>query len=604
MTSTLTPDTNLRSALELLIRQAISQVTDLPTEECDPYLAQSKNPNFGDYQSNAMMALAKQLKTNPRELGGRVKEALEGSSGFSELLEKCELAGPGFLNLHLKDSALESRLNREHLVETRHLPDSARKTVVVDYSSPNIAKEMHVGHIRSTILGDAISRVVEHLGHKVIRQNHLGDWGTQFGMLVAYYRRNPDRLDASKLSLIEDNYREANELFRNDAKFEKEAKDAVVELHRGESDAIAMWEKIVEVSKKNLHENYQRLQLKLGPDDDRGESFYNPKLSDVVQELKERFADSKGGLQVTVNDGAVCVFLTDADGQPKFKNADDEPLPFIIQKSDGAFLYATTDIAALRYRVEDLRADWLIYVTDNRQALHFEMLFAAIRGAGYDICPRTGQPATLQHVTFGTILGTDRKPLKTRDGGTIKMSELLSEAVERAQEKLPDSVTEGGLSKEEVAERIGIGAVKYADLSQNRLTDYVFTWDKLLSLEGNTAAYLMYAYARLSKMLRESGDEFDSDDIKLAEEAERRLALTLCRFPETVESLTSDWRMNALTDHLYGTASALMKFYDECPVLKEEDEVVRKSRLALCRATAEVLKTGLDLLGIQTVDRM
>ena len=276
MTSTLTPDTNLRSALELLIRQAISKVTDLPIEECDPYLAQAKNPKFGEYQSNAMMALAKQLKTNPRELGGRVKEALEASSDYPELLEKCELAGPGFLNLHLKDSALESRLDGSHLVEPRRLSDTDRKTVVVDYSSPNIAKEMHVGHIRSTILGDAISRVVEHLGHKVIRQNHLGDWGTQFGMLVAYYRRNPDRLDASKLSLIEDNYREANELFRNDPQFEKEAKDAVVELHGGESDAIAMWEKIVEVSKKNLHENYQRLQLKLGPEDDRGESFYNP----------------------------------------------------------------------------------------------------------------------------------------------------------------------------------------------------------------------------------------------------------------------------------------------------------------------------------------
>ncbi|MCA9779199.1 MAG: arginine--tRNA ligase [Candidatus Eremiobacteraeota bacterium] len=604
MTSTLTPDTNLRSALEQLIRQAISQVTGLPTEECDPYLAMAKNPQFGDYQSNAMMALAKQLKTNPRELGGRVKEALESTAGFSDLLDKCELAGPGFLNLHLKNSALESRLTPRHLVEPRELPASARKTVVVDYSSPNIAKEMHVGHIRSTILGDAISRVVEHLGHRVIRQNHLGDWGTQFGMLVAYYRRNPDRLDASKLSLIEDNYREANELFRNDPQFEKEAKDAVVELHSGASDAISLWEKIVEVSKKNLHENYQRLQLKLGPDDDRGESFYNPKLSAVVQELKDRFAEGDGGLQVAVNEGAVCVFLSDAEGQPLFKNADDEPLPFIIQKSDGAFLYATTDIAALRYRIEELQADWLIYVTDNRQTLHFEMLFAAIRGAGYDRCSRTGENATLQHVTFGTILGPDRKPLKTRDGGTIKMSELLSEAVERAQEKLPDSVTEGGLSKEEVAERIGIGAVKYADLSQNRLTDYVFTWDKLLSLEGNTAAYLMYAYARLSKMLRESGDEFTSADISLDQEAERRLALTLCRFPETVESLTGDWRMNALTDHLYATASALMKFYDECPVLKEENLEIRKSRLALCQATAEVLKTGLDLLGIQTVDRM
>ncbi|MFA7484042.1 MAG: arginine--tRNA ligase [Vulcanimicrobiota bacterium] len=604
MTPTVTPKTNLRAALGQLLRQAISEATGWPPEQCDPYLAQARNPEFGDYQSNAMMALAKQLKSNPRELAGRVQKALEANPGFTVLLDKCEVAGPGFLNLYLKNSALESRLSHSHLVEPRQLPETEQKTVVVDYSSPNIAKEMHVGHIRSTILGDAISRVVEHLGHRVVRQNHLGDWGTQFGMLVAYYRRHPERLDASKLSLIEDNYRSANDLFRNDPVFEKEAKDAVVELHRGESDAVSLWEKIVEVSKRNLHENYQRLQIKLSPEDDQGESFYNPRLPEVVQELKEKFATARNGLEVTLNDGAVCLFLSGEDGQPLYRNAEDEPLPFIIQKSDGAYLYATTDLAALRYRIEELQADWLIYVVDARQALHFEMLFAAARGAGYDQVPGGAERALLQHVTFGTILGPDRKPLKTRDGGTIKMSELLGEAVERAREKLPDSVTEGGMSKEEVAERIGIGAVKYADLSQNRLTDYVFTWDKLLALEGNTAAYLMYAYARLSKMLRESEEEFSAGDIHLVEEAERRLALMLCRFPETVESLTSEWRINALTDHLYSTASALMKFYDECPVLKEKDPVRRKSRLALCQATAEVLKSGLDLLGIQTVERM
>ena len=604
MTSTVTPDSNLRTALDHVIRQAISNVTEMPPEDCDPYLAMAKNPKFGDYQSNAMMALAKKLKTNPRELGQKVSQALAEVPGFTDLIEKCELAGPGFLNLHLKNSALEQRLNLQHLVAPRQLPEAERKTVVVDYSSPNIAKEMHVGHIRSTILGDAISRVVEHLGHRVIRQNHLGDWGTQFGMLVAYYRRNPDRLDASKLSLIEENYREANDLFKNDPKFEKEAKDAVVELHQGESDAVSLWKKIVELSKKNLHENYQRLQVQLSPQDDRGESFYNPELENVVQDLKTSFADSQGTLQVRINDGAVCIFLSDEQGEPLYRNAEDEPLPFIIQKSDGAFLYATTDIAALRYRIRELKSDWLIYVTDNRQALHFDMLFAAIRRAGYDRSPETGEPARLQHVTFGTILGTDRKPLKTRDGGTVKMAELLNEAVERAQDKLPDSVTEGGQSKAEVAERIGIGAVKYADLSQNRQTDYVFTWEKLLSLEGNTAAYLMYAYARLSKMLRESDEEPTEADIRLEAPSERRLALELCRFPETVEGLTSDWRINALTDHLYSTASALMKFYDECPVLKEQDPSTRKSRLALCQATAEVLRAGLHLLGIQTVERM
>lgn len=605
MTDTaLTPNSNLRTTLENLIRQAISRVTELPLEECDPYLAMAKNPKFGDYQSNAMMALAKKLKTNPRALGQQVLDALQQLPGFSQLVEKCELAGPGFLNLHLSTAALEERLTTEHLVEPRSLPETARQTVVVDYSSPNVAKEMHVGHIRSTILGDAISRVLEHLGHKVIRQNHLGDWGTQFGMLIAFYRRFPERLDNSELADVEKNYREANELFKSDQVFEKEAREAVVELHNHNTGAVELWERIVALSRKHLHENYHRLQVSLSEKDDRGESFYNPLLSSVVEDLKNEFGEGKKQVKVSVNDGAVCVFLEDENGNPRFLNAEEEPLPFLIQKSDGAFLYATTDLAALRYRARDLKADWIIYVTDNRQALHFEMLFATAQATGFDKKNAGEERVRLQHITFGSILGTDRKPLKTRDGGTVKLSSLLDEAVERAADRVAESAVAAGADRAEIAEKIGIGAVKYADLSQNRQTDYVFTWEKLLALEGNTAAYLMYAYARLSKMLRESQDEVDEGPINLREEAERRLALALCRFPETLESLTTDWRLNALTDHLYSTAGALMKFYDECPVLKEENEEVRLSRLRLCRATAQVLKTGLGLLGISTVDRM
>lgn len=603
MTQTaLTP--NLKAALDDLIRTAISQVTDMPKADCHPYLAMAKNPKFGDYQSNAMMALAKKLKTNPRELGEKVRQALSNSSAFPSLLEKVELAGPGFLNLYLTEGSLQERLSDQHLVQQKSLPPDQAKTVVVDYSSPNIAKEMHVGHIRSTILGDAIARVVEHLGHTVVRQNHLGDWGTQFGMLIAYYRRHPERLTDSKLADIESNYRQANELFTSDSEFEKEARQAVVELHQGDENAVGLWRNIVELSRQHLHQNYRRLQVGLSEENDRGESFYNPRLEAVVEDLKSKFSQADGQVEVSVNDGAVCVFLKDENGEPRFKNADDEPLPFLIQKSDGAFLYATTDLAAMRYRVTELQADWLIYVTDHRQALHFEMLFATAMATGFDLCAKNQKPAKLQHITFGSILGTDRKPLKTRDGSTVKLAALLQEAVERAAEKVPESVTAQGGDREEIAERIGIGAVKYADLSQNRLTDYVFTWDKLLALEGNTAAYLMYAFARLSKMLRESQDTFGWQDIRLDHPAERRLALTLCRFPETLESLTSDWRMNALTDHLYSVASALMKFYDECPVLKEQDGATRLSRLALCQATANVLKKGLGLLGIQTVDRM
>jgi arginyl-tRNA synthetase len=595
---------HLKCALEKLVSGAISKVTGLSLEESLPYLAIAKNPKFGDYQSNAMMALAKTLKTNPRELGQKVLEALLAMPGVEELIEKCELAGPGFLNIYLKDSALQARLQTSHLVGPGRLPETERQTIVVDYSSPNIAKEMHVGHIRSTILGDAISRIAEHLGHRVIRQNHLGDWGTQFGMLVAYYRKFPERLTNSELADIEQNYRQANELFKTDPEFEAEARDAVVQLHHGDTSAVELWEKIVAVSREHLHMSYARLQVGLSAEDDRGESFYNPKLGKVVEELKERFQDSDSNVSVRINDGAVCVFLKDESGQPAFLNADDEPLPFIIQKSDGAFLYATTDLAAMRYRAHDLKADWLIYVVDNRQALHFDMLFATAKATGFDRDGDHGKPMRLQHVTFGSILGEDRKPLKTRDGGTIKLAELMQEAVERAAEKITGSISLDEATRQDIAENVGIGAIKYADLSQNRQTDYVFTWDKLLALEGNTAAYLMYAYARLSKMLRESQDDFHESQILIQQPAERRLALSLCRLPETLESMTTDWRLNALTDHLYATASALMKFYDECPVLKEPDPVIRKSRLALCQATAQVLETGLQLLGIQTVDRM
>ncbi len=600
----LSPLPNFRRALDRLLREAISEVTGLPETDCNPVLAQAKSPQFGDYQSNAMMALAKQLKTSPRHLGEKVVQALEASPRAKMLLEKWELAGPGFLNLYLKNSALEARLIDSFLIEPVVLDPADRQTVVVDYSSPNVAKEMHVGHIRSTILGDAIARILEHLGHYVIRQNHLGDWGTQFGMLLAFYRRHSERLSDARLSDIEQNYREANELFKSNPEFEKEARDAVVQLHRHDPDAVALWEQIVSLSRRHLHENYQKLQVSLSADDDRGESFYNPMLASVVEELKERFEQKHNGVTVSVNDGAVCVFLENEEGQPLFKNADDEALPFLIRKSDGAFLYATTDLAALSYRTRALRADWIIYVTDNRQALHFEMLFATARATGLDRRSPEDPPVHLQHITFGSILGTDRKPLKTRDGGTVKLTSLLEEAVERAAEKVAASSVVGGEEKREIAEKIGIGAVKYADLSQNRQTDYIFTWEKLLALEGNTAAYLMYAYARLSKMLRESDADLFSGHIKVEAEAERRLALALCRFPETLESLTVDWRINALTDHLYTTASALMKFYDECPVLKEENPEVKLSRLLLCRATAQVLKTGLGLLGISTVDRM
>jgi arginyl-tRNA synthetase len=594
----------LRHALDALLRAAISEATGLPAADCDPVLALAKNHNFGDYQSNAMMGLAKKLGKNPRELAVIVEKALVTNPDFSRLLARVEVAGPGFLNLSLADSALTERLASGELAKPRALPEEQRQTVVVDYSSPNIAKEMHVGHIRSTILGDAIARILEFLGHRVVRQNHLGDWGTQFGMLVAYFSRFPEKLDSAGLSDVEENYRQANDLFKSDPAFEAAARQAVVSLHQGEPEALALWERVVALSKRHLHSNYQKLGVGLRPEHDRGESFYNPMLATVVGDLLAKFGTPEGRAEVRVDDGAVCVYLKDENGQPLYKNKDDEPFPFLIQKSDGAFLYATTDLAALRYRVQELGADWIIIVTDNRQAQQIEMMFATAKLTGLDRKDSEAPPVRLQHITFGTILGPDRRPLKTRDGGSVKLSTLVDEAVERAAEQVTEIATEGDLSKEQVAEKIGVGAIKYADLAQNRQTDYLFTWDKLLSMKGNTAPYFSFAYARCCSILRKSGETEFGGDLRLEDPHERALALQLCRFPEVLETLPTDWQINFWTDYLYGLASSCMLFLENCRVLNADDEALKRSRLRLCAETATALKTGLGLLGIELVDRM
>lgn len=607
MTQNVAPATlSLRTALSHLIRSAIHQATGLPEAECDPILARAKNPKFGDYQSNAMMALAKKLGRKPRDLAAEVEKSLRSHPDFPRLIDKLEIAGPGFLNLHLQPRALTERLNDPELCQPRTLPPTEQLTVVVDYSSPNVAKEMHVGHIRSTILGDAISRVLEFLGHTVLRQNHLGDWGTQFGMLIAFYERHPEKLENIRLADVENNYRQANELFKSDPEFQSSAKDAVVRLQSGQKEALELWNRIIAASKAHLHHNYQRMRVTLSPEHDCGESFYNPFLAETVKELEEEFSTDQGPIQVKRDDGAVCVYLYDESGEPRFRNKEDEPLPFLIQKSDGASLYATTDLAAVRHRSRKLNADWAIYVTDNRQALHFEMMFAVAEAAGLN---QRGDrpPMRLQHITFGSILGDDRRPLKTRDGGTVKLSALLDEAVEQASEVTPETAEQAGLSIQEIAERIGIGAIKYADLSQNRQTDYLFSWQKLLARDGNSSVYSLYAFARASTVLRDAGEPDPECPISLDEPAEYALALELCRLAETVEGLTQEWRMNLLTDQLFAIASAFNKFYDtpNCRILKDGvPDHLRNSRLRLCQLTAEVLSTGLGLLGIETVARL
>lgn len=562
---------------------------------------------FGDYQANGVMAAAKAVKTNPRQLAERVVAAMD----ISDMCEPPEVAGPGFINLRLKDSFLAERLlgmyrDAERLgVDKTDTP----KTVVVDYSGPNIAKQMHVGHLRSTIIGDCIARLHEFQGHTVIRQNHIGDWGTQFGMLCAYYnekylapllsnsgnnsiRVNPEVL---KIEDLEKFYQEAKKLFDSDPVFAKFAKQCVVGLHSKEEKILSIWRHIVDESRNHYQPIYHLLNITLTPEDERGESFYADKLAGVVADLKSE------SLAVE-SDGAVCVF---PEG---FKNKDGQPLPFIIQKSDGAFLYATTDLAALRFRLDELKAETIIYVTDARQAMHFQMLFAAAKMAGW-----VKDSITLEHVTFGTMLGEDNKPFKTRTGGTVKLKDLLDEAIERAtavvEDKNPELPAE---QKAQIARAVGVGAVKYSDYANNRNSDYVFSFDKMLAMEGNTAPYMQYAYARIKSIERKAaGKDVDIEKelggittVTLTEPAEKELAKLLVRYDQAIAAATTECRPNYLTGFLYDAAQAFSRFYSACPVLTAEAGN-RPTRLLLCDLTARTIRHGLsELLGIEVVEQM
>jgi len=532
--------------LEERLRGALEIATG--RKDCQPLVRLAGDPRFGDYQANGVMALAKALGQRPRDLAQRVVEALH----VDDLCEPPEVAGPGFINLRLKPEFLARRL-LDIAADLERLgvdPTERPQNVVVDFSSPNIAKQMHVGHLRSTIIGDAICRVLEFQGHTVIRQNHIGDWGTQFGMLCAMLERRAreaadgDLDDAlpSSLDESEELYRQAKQLFDTDPAFQERSRQAVVGLHQGEQTWLKRWRMLVEQSRRQYQRVYDRLGVTLRPEDERGESAYQPMLPQVVEDLKA------AGLAVE-SEGAICVF---AEG---FKNKQGEPLPFIIQKSDGAYLYATTDLAAIRYRVDELHADRIIYVTDFRQAQHFAMLFATARMAGW-----APEHVDLQHITFGTMLGEDGRPFKTRSGGTVKLAELLDEAVERAtaivQEKNPDLPDDG---KRHIAEAVGIGAVKYADYSTNRESDYVFSFDRMLAMEGNTAPYMQYAYARIKSIERKAaGRDVDIqselaglDTVTLTDPAEVDLAKHLIRYGEAITAAAKEWRLNLLTQYLY-----------------------------------------------------
>jgi arginyl-tRNA synthetase len=561
--------------------------------DCAAIVRPATDDRFGDYQANGVMALAKQLKTNPRKLAEQVVEKLN----LNDICEPPEVAGPGFINLRLKPSFIAAELldiNKDHLslgIEKTTKP----KNIVVDFSAPNIAKQMHVGHLRSTIIGDCICRMLEFLGHNVIRQNHIGDWGTQFGMLIAYlflektasrmeklFGERPD--DAPDIiKNTEQLYREAKKKYDSDSSFAELSREYVVALQKGQEGTLGYWKTIVELSIKECQEIYNQLGITLTPNDIKGESTYNSDLAHVVQELKQ------AGL-AEESDGAVCVF------------------PFIIQKSDGAYLYATTDLAAIHYRVNELKADTIIYVTDSRQKLHFEMLFAVARMAGW-----VSDDVELSHVMFGSVLGEDGTPLKTRSGENVKLKELLDEAVERAkkvvEEKNPELSPE---QKERIAKAVGIGAVKYADYSNNRTSDYVFSFDKMLAMDGNTAPYMQYAYARIKSIERKAQSRevdietelADVTELNLSDPAELDLAKYLIRYGEAIQAATADYRPNYLTAYLYELAQKFSVFYTNCPVLKARPDQ-RPTRLLLCDLTARTIKHGLsELLGIEVVEQM
>ena len=576
---------NLRDFLSDMVHQAM-QAAGIPAE-FGPHLTPSKNTNFGDYQANGAMAAAKALESRPRDLAAKIVANLN----LQGIAEKVEIAGPGFINLHLSNNWLGSAAT--NLIGDPQLgqqPVESPQIVVVDYSSPNLAKEMHVGHLRSTIIGDAIVRTLEFQGHTVIRQNHVGDWGTQFGMLIAELEEQIEDGDVADFALkdLEAFYQQAKQHFDCDTGFATRARDYVVRLQSGDERVLHLWEQFKRVSLKHSAEIYAQLNVTLTDLDVRGESYYNDDLPRVIADLQRlELAREDQGAQVVFLDE-----LADRDGNPS---------PVIVQKQDGGYLYATTDLAALRYRANVLMAKRILYFIDARQSLHMKQVFALSRKAGF-----VPDDVSLEHHAFGTMMGSDGKPFRTRTGGTVKLVDLLNEAVERAIAvialKEPDLTEE---EKVEVALKVGIGAVKYADLAKTRTNDYVFNWDSMLSFEGNTAPYLQYAYTRIRSIFRRADLDSAVADITIDAAEEKDLVLKILQFPEVIDQVAEDAYPHLLCNYLYDVASLFMRFYEVCPILRDGiDPGIRDSRLSLAGLSARTLQTGLGLLGIETMEKM
>lgn len=565
----------IKSQLSQIIQAALERA-DIPTDE-EIIISDASKPEFGDYQFNGIMKLAKQLKKNPREIANQVIEQIPTEG----MIAKVEVAGPGFINIWLSDAWLSDQSSAV-LDDTRvgvGYVEQPEK-VIIDYSGPNMAKQMHVGHLRSSIIGDTLATLLAFLGDEVIRQNHIGDWGTQFGMLIAYLEEQGTDSSHQELKDLEQFYKDAKVRFDESEAFADTAREYVVKIQQGDTHCLQLWQQFIDSSLRHCEEVYEKLGVNLTRDDVRAESFYNDRLPAVIITLQSQNIS-------TTSEGAECVFLEGSD------------TPIIVQKGDGGYLYSTTDLAALEYRAKELQADRICYVVDARQSEHFRQVFTIAKKAGM-----VPESVKLEHIAFGTMMDKSGKPFKTRDGGTVKLIDLLDEAVVRAKATIKERENQEKTDLDHVATALGIGAVKYADLSINRESNYLFSWDKMLSFDGNTALYMQYAYARIQSIFRKYEGEL-SGAIIIGDELEHRLALMLLKFEDTLTKAAVEATPHTITAYLYELVTLFMKFYEQNPILKEGvEESTKMSRLQLASLTGKVIKKGLEILGIEVVDKI
>jgi len=564
----------IKLELNKIIENALSSA-NIKAE--DIVISDATKPEFGDYQFNGIMKLAKILKQNPRQIATNVVEHIDTTG----MVAKVEVAGPGFINIWLNNNWLSQQTNAivtDERVGVGYV--ETPKKVVVDYSGPNMAKQMHVGHLRSSIIGDTLATLLEFLGDEVIRQNHIGDWGTQFGMLIAYLEEQNTDGNTQELKDLEQFYKDAKVRFDESEVFANKARDYVVKIQSGDEHCLTLWQSFIDASLGHCEEVYEKLGVNLTRHDVRAESFYNSQLPNVIKTLREKEMS-------TTSNGAECVFLDGAE------------IPVIVQKGDGGYLYATTDLAALEYRAKELKANRICYVVDARQAGHFKQVFTIAKQA-----EMVGEDVSLEHIGFGTMMDKSGKPFKTRDGGTVKLVDLLDEAIVKAKASIKEPEQYSAEALNHTAKVLGIGAVKYADLSISRESNYIFSWDKMLSFDGNTAMYMQYAYARTQSILRKYNAEV-TGDIIVSDEIEHRLALMLLKFEDALIKASIEATPHTITSYLYDLVTLFMKFYEQNPILKEEiEEEVKQSRLQLTKLTGTVIKKALNILGIEVVDKI